>query len=192
MLNSTHGNYPDWDHCVHLYMLVFESERCKVTECDLSLLFNCSLICRDDPKLLAEILACILISCELTSSIVQFSCAVFLQLWMWLFHSGIGADDGLALLEFRDLNFPMSAYPDLGKLFYKEALFSIIEVVQVLQGLPYCLYLDRRSHFSVILHHCQFFYLLSPPAFMQHLPMHAVTFDLASVKLSTACHVAHT
>ena len=51
---------------------------------------------------------------------------------MWLHHTGIGGDDGLALLESNDLNFPLSEYPDLGKLFFKKAFFSIVEVVQIL------------------------------------------------------------
>ena len=105
------SDYPKWDHCVHLYALLNESKCRKVAEQNLKLLFSHTPACRDNPKLLTEILSCILLSCESTPSTVQFGCAIFCQLWMWLHRTGIGGDDGLALLEASDLNFPLSDYP---------------------------------------------------------------------------------
>jgi hypothetical protein len=80
----------------------------------------------------------------------------------------------------------VSDYPDLGKLFFKRALFlSIIEVMHVFQGLKHCLYLSRMSHFSWILQIITDPSVLSPPAPVQPLATHAVTFNPASARLST-------
>jgi hypothetical protein len=106
---------------------------------------------------------------------------------MWLHNAGIGGDDGLALLESSDLNFPVSDYPPgMGKLFFKRALLSIIEAMQILQGLMNHLYLSRTSHFSWILQIITDPSILSPPAPVQPLATHAVTFDMNAVRLSTA------
>jgi len=124
--------------------LQVESEQCRIAESNPVIIFHPTPICRNDPKMLAEVLSCILLSCESMPSTEEFDCAIFRQLWLWLHCAGIGGDDGLALLEASDLNFPVSDYPDLGKLFFKRAFLSIIEVVYVLQGLMHHLYLSRN------------------------------------------------
>jgi hypothetical protein len=97
------------------------------------------------------------------------------------------AVDGLALLlEFQDLKFLLPDYPDMGKLLYKKAIHSIIEAVRIFQGLPTCLYLDRRTSFSMFLHVIADPSILSPPAAAQTVPMHSVTFDWVSARLNTA------
>ncbi len=180
------GDYPEWDRCVRLYALPTESERRKIADSNPVLIFQPTPICRNDPKFLAEVLTCILLSCESTPSTEEFGCAVFRQLWLWLHRAGIGGDDGLALVEASDLIFPVPHYPDLGKLFFKRAFLSIIEAVRTLQGLTRRLYLSRHSHFSWILRVVADPACLSPPAPVQPSAARAVTFDPASARLSTA------
>lgn len=69
---------------------------------------------------------------------------------MFLFMSGIRADDGLALLDLQDLHFS-DVLCFLNQLSVRKAFWYIVQAVKVTQSLSPCLYLTRAVPFSSIM-----------------------------------------
>jgi hypothetical protein len=181
------GDYPDWNRLLMLYGITRFDDRQVSDAADPTKIFSKVPMCRNNPRLLAEVIACIMLSADNTPSTASFGCSVYREMWLWLSRAGIGADDGLVLLEYSDLNIPIKEFPNMGKLIHKKALSTIIEAVKVVQALPTRLYLDRGVPFSLLLRVLANPSIVSPSAAAgQTVSSRAVTFDPSSARLSTA------
>jgi hypothetical protein len=142
-------DYPDWDALCSAAAL---SSRYAAgpPATDPSDSFSSRIVCTNDSRQLAEILVCIILSSESTSKTVLFADRLFRELWVFLFMSGIGADDGLALLDLQDLHFS-DVLCFLNQLSVRKAFWYIIQAVKVTQSLSPRLYLTRAVPFSSIM-----------------------------------------
>jgi hypothetical protein len=141
-------DYPDWELLIAKHSLqgIFSGGADK-TPRDY---FSPTVVCRDNTRQLAEIIICILISSESSNTSFNYVDRLFRELWVFLFRLGVRADDGLALLDFQDLQFP-DLLLHLGQLSVRKSLWQIIQAVKVTQSLSPRLYLTRQVPFSLIM-----------------------------------------
>jgi hypothetical protein len=177
------ADYPDWDarcRLVRLSGLYAAGPSSSNAPRDS---FSSSVVCHNDSRQLAEIIVCVLLSSNSMTNTSLYVDRLFRELWIFFFMNGIGADDGLALLDYADLVFPDSMIY-LSQLQAKKGLWHIIQAVKVTQSVSPRLYLTREVPFSTILQIVRDPSVVSVPdssAVITQNGVRTVTFD-ASVK----------
>lgn len=138
-------DYPDWEHRARVAWVPSPADASSPRDS-----FSTTALCRNDPRLLAEIITCILLSSESLMKTYVYVDRLFRELWVFLFRTGIGADDGLALLDYADLDFPVS-FAFLRQLQAKKGFWQIIRAVKLTQSVSPRLYLTRAVPFCAIM-----------------------------------------
>jgi hypothetical protein len=142
------ADYPDWDarcRLVRLSGLYAAGPSSSNAPRDP---FSSSMVCHNDSRQLAEIIVCVLLSLNSMRNTSLYVDCLFRELWIFLFMNGIGADDGLARLDYADIVFPASIIY-LSQLQAKKGFWHIIQAVKATQSVSPRLYLTREVPFSI-------------------------------------------